>query len=133
MIMVNTTYKSTEDIVNKLQQLKGKTKLKFYKNISNYYSEMKQKNFQTQQDPFAKNVQGISKNYHEVLILMKYLQTKPQVKNMNIKYYDLYYTVIKNRDENKDIDNQYENDENDSINFNYIVLNHYIGLKNIQK
>ena len=28
---------------------------------------------------------------------MKYLQTKPQVKNMNINYYDLYYTVIKNR------------------------------------
>ena len=29
---------------------------------------------------------------------MKFLQTKPQVKNMNINYYDLYYSVIKNRD-----------------------------------
>ena len=37
---------------------------------------------------------------------MKFLQTKPQVKNMNINYYDLYYTVINVRDENKDIDNQ---------------------------
>ena len=30
---------------------------------------------------------------------MKSLQTKPQVKNMNNNYYDLYYTVSKNRDE----------------------------------
>ena len=129
--MVNTTYNSSEDMINKLQSLKGKTKLKFYKNISDYYIEMKNKNFQTQdQDPFIKNAQGISKICHEVLLLMKFLQTKPQVKNMNINYYDLYYTVIKTRDENKDIDNQYENDENDYINFNdFITPNHYIGIK----
>ena len=91
---------------------------------------MKNKNFQTQQDPFSKNVQGFSKVYHEVLLLMKFLQTKPQVKNMNINYYDLYYTVIKSRDENKDIDNQYENDENDYININdFIPPNHYLGIK----
>ena len=67
---------------------------------------MKNKNFQTQEDPFAGNVQGISKICHEVLLLMEILQTKPRVKIMNIKYYDLYYTVIRTRDENKDIDNQ---------------------------
>ena len=127
--MVNTNYNSTEDMIDKLQSLKGKTNLKFYKNINNYYIEMKNKNFQTQEDPFAKNAQGISKIYHEVLLLMKFLQTKPQVKNMNINYYDLYYTVIKTRDENKDIDNQYENDDNDFINFNDIVLNQYVGIK----
>ena len=60
---------------------------------------------------------------------MKFLQTKPQVKNMNINYYDLYYTVIKVRDENRDIDNQYENDGNYYNNFNDIVPNHYIGIK----
>ena len=116
---------------NKLQSLKGKTKLKIYKNISNYYIEMKNKTFQTNnQDPFAKNAQGISKIYHEVLLLMKILQTKPQVKNMNINYFDLYYTVIKTRDENKDIDTQYDNDENDYIDINdYISPNHYIGIK----
>ena len=88
MNMVNTNYISTEDMINKLQELKGRTKLKFYKNMKNHYTEMKNKNFQTQdQDPFAKNVQGISKIYHEVLLLRKFLQTKPQIKIMNINYY----------------------------------------------
>ena len=114
MNMVNTTYNSTEDMIDKLQSLKGKTKLKFYKNISKYYIEMKHENFQTNdQDPFSRNAQGTSKIYHEVLLLMKFLHTKPEVKIMNINYFDLYYTVIKIRDENKDIDNQYENDENE--------------------
>ena len=128
--MVNTKYNSTEDMINKLQELKGKTKLKFYKNISNYYTEMRKRNFQTQRDPFSRNAQGICKLYHVVLLLMKYLQTKPQVKSMNIKYYDLHYTVIKVRDGNRDIDNEYENDENDYINFNdTITPNHYVGIK----
>ena len=62
---------------------------------------------------------------------MKLLQTKPQIKNMNINYYDLYYTVIKTRDENRDMSNQYENDENEYINFNdFITPNLYIGRKN---
>ena len=131
MNMISTTYNITEDMIDKLQQLKGKTKLKFYKNISNYYIEMKNKNFQTQdQDPFSENAQGISKIYHEVLLVMKFLQTKSQVKNMNINNYDLYYTVIKTRDESRDIDNQYENDYNDYIDINnFITPNHYIGIK----
>ena len=49
---------------------------------------------------------------------------------MNINYYDLYYTVIKTRDENKDIDNQYENDENDYISLNDVIIpNHSVGIK----
>ena len=126
MNMVLTNYNSTEDMINKLQQLKSKTNLKFYKNISTYYKEMKNKNFQSQEDPFSKNAQGISRIYHEVLLLMKFLQTKPQIKIVNIKYYDLYYTVIRVRDENKDIDNQYEDDNN----FNDLITpNHYIGIE----
>ena len=130
--MVNTTYNSSEDMINELQELKVKTKLKFYKNINNYYIEMKNKNFQTNnQDPSAKNAQGISKIYHKVLLLMKFLQIRPQIKNMNINYFDLYYTVIKTKNENKDIDNQYDNDENDYIDINdFINLNHYVGIKN---
>ena len=46
---------------------------------------MKHKNFQTQRDTISKNTQGISKICQEVLLLMKFLQTRPQVKNMNIK------------------------------------------------
>ena len=40
MNMVNTTYNSTEDIINKLQNLKGKTKLNFFKIISTFYDNM---------------------------------------------------------------------------------------------
>ena len=58
---------------------------------------------------------------------MKFLQTKPQVKNMISKYYDLYYTVIKNRNEKEIVDNQYENVY---ISFNDVIPNHYIGRKN---
>ena len=55
--MVNTNYNSSEDMNNKLQELKGKTKLKIFKNISNYYKEMKNRIFQTNnQDPFAKKL-----------------------------------------------------------------------------
>ena len=68
-------------MINKLQELKDKTKLKFYKNIS---KEMKNTKFQSQEDPFSENAQGISKIHHEVLLLVKFLQTKPQVKNTNI-------------------------------------------------
>ena len=78
------------------------------------------------EDLFSKNAQGNSKIYHEVLLLMKFLQTKPQVKNMNVNYYDLYYTVIKNRGEKEIVDIEYENDY---FNFNDIVPNHYIGRK----
>ena len=61
---------------------------------------------------------------------MKFLQTKPLVKNMNIKYYDLYYTVIKNRDEKNNIDDKYENNENDYINLNdFITPNQNISTK----
>ena len=120
--IVKTTYNPTEDMINELQEIKGKTKLKFYKNISNYYDNM---NNTFDEDPFAKNAQGISEIYHEMLLLMKYLQTKPQIKNMIIVYYDLYYTVNKNRDEKEIVDNKYENDYD---NFNDIVPNHYIGI-----
>ena len=124
MNMVITNYNTKEDNINKLQQLKGKTKLKFYKIIHNYFTEMKNRSFQSQEDTFAKNAQGVSKIYHEVSLVMKFLQTKPQVKNMNINYYDLYYTVIKSRDI------QYENDENDYINFiDFIISNHYVEIK----
>ena len=52
---------------------------------------------------------------------MKFLQTKPQVKNMDFHYYDLYYTVIEFKDDKESVHDKYENDY---INFNDIVPNH---------
>ena len=60
--------------------MKGKTNLKSFKNMSNYYDELNIRNFKFEEDPLSKNSQGISKNYHEIILLMKFLQTKPQVK-----------------------------------------------------
>ena len=121
--MANTIYNSTEDMINKLQSLKGKTKLNFYKKITNYFDIM---NIRMDEGPFARNAQGISKIYLELIILMK-LQTKPEVKIMNLEYYVLYYTV-KNRDEKENVNDKYN--ENDYINFDdFIVPNHNISIK----
>ena len=86
MNIVNTTYNSSEDRIIKKQSVKGKTKLKFYTYIHNFYDAMKNKIFQFDQDPFPKNAEGISKFYYEVLLLMNFLQTKTQVKNVSINY-----------------------------------------------
>ena len=43
---------------------------------------------------------------------------------MNINYYGLYYTVIKNKDEKEIVNDEYESDY---INFEDIVPNHNIG------
>ena len=126
--MVNITYNTTQDMIDKLQQLKSKTRLKFFKNISTYYDNM---NINFDDDPFAENAQAISKIFHEVLLLMKFSQTKPEVKNMNINYYDLYYTVIKSRDEKEIVDSKYENS---FFHFNDVIIpNHYVGIKSREK
>ena len=71
---------------------------------------------------------------HKVLLLLKFLQTKPQIKNMNINYHDLYYTVIKNRDENEAVDDKFEELENDYISLNDVIIpNHYVGIKGREK
>ena len=49
---------------------------------------------------------------------------------MNITFYDLYYTVIKNKDDNKIVKNKNEDEEKDCINYDdFIIPNHYIGQK----
>ena len=68
--MVTATYNSAENMINKLQSLKGKTKLKFYKNISNYYNEMNIRrqsgNFRFEGDLLVKMLNVFGKIYHEV-------------------------------------------------------------------
>ena len=94
--MANTTYNSTADMINNLQNLKGKLKLKFYRNHYDERNIRRQSdNFQFEEDPSSKNVEGVAKIYHDVLMLMKFLQIKPSVKKTNIRFYDLYYTVNK--------------------------------------
>ena len=68
-------------MINKLQTLKDKLKLKIRHLFSKYYDELiyrKQSgNFQFEEDPFSKSVQGIAKIIHEGLLLsMNFLQTK---------------------------------------------------------
>ena len=46
-------------------------------------------NFHFEEDFFSKDVPSISKIHLEVLLLMKFLQTKPQIKSLKKKYYDL--------------------------------------------
>ena len=91
--MVNTTYNSTKDMIIKLPPLKCKTKLNCFEKISKYYDEMhirrQSGKFPFEEDTFSKNVQSIGKKYLGVLLSMRFLQTKPLVKNMNINYYDL--------------------------------------------
>ena len=87
-------------------------------------------NIRMDEDPFARNAQGISKIYHEVLLLLKFSQTKPQVKNLNTKFYDLYYTVLKNRDETEIVIDKYTNNENDNNKIDdFITPNHNISIK----
>ena len=79
--MVSTKFKSTEDMINKLQQVKGKTKLNFYQN--NNYDQMhymRQCNtFLFEEHPSAVNVQGIGNIFHEEPFLVKFLQTRLQI------------------------------------------------------
>ena len=60
------------------------------------------------------------------LLITKLLQTKPNVWNENILYYDSYYTVNKNRDGKGVVDLQYGND---FIDFTDFIPNHYVGGK----
>ena len=76
---------------------------------------------------FAKNTQGISKIYLEVLKLMKFLQSSPQVKNKNMNYYDMFSSVIKKRDEKEIVADKYEKD---FISLNDVnIPNNYNGIK----
>ena len=54
MNMVNTTFNSTEDMINKFQNLRGKTMLKFQKNPSNFYDEKHIRNFKFKKTLFVK-------------------------------------------------------------------------------
>ena len=101
-------------MIDKLNCSKGKIKMKFCRIFNIYYEEMNYKRqgnaFQFKEDHFSKNAEGFPRICHEVVLLLKFLQNKPRVKNSNNKYYDFYYTVIKIIDEKGIV-----NDENGNI------------------
>ena len=69
MNMIGTTYNTSKEMIDKLQTVKGKTKLKFNRNICTYYDEMnyrRQSNTFQFEDVFSTNAYGICKTYHEV-------------------------------------------------------------------
>ena len=88
--MFGAKYNSTQDMIDNSQSLKGKTNLKIYPNIKNYYDEMKYRKqsgtFQFEEDLLSKNEERISKLYLEVILIMKILQTKPQVRKINFHF-----------------------------------------------
>ena len=59
---------------------------------------------QFEKDPITGNAEGNSKHNHEALFQINFSETQPLVKTLNIIviYYDLYYTVIKKRDEKEE-------------------------------
>ena len=63
-------------------------------------------------------------------MVLKLLQTKPQVRSMSFSY-DLLFTLIKNRDETETLNDGYENNENDYIIYNdCIIPNYHFGRGN---
>ena len=85
-------------MINKLQSLKGKTEVKLYQPIGNLDDEnsyRRSNTFQFEEDPCSRNAESFSKNSDEILIFLKFLQIKPQLKSMKFFHHDLYYTVIK--------------------------------------
>ena len=91
--MIIGKFETAQGMIENMQSLKDETKLNFYQNIGNYFDEMNIRRqsgtFQFGEDVFAGGAQGISKIYHEVLLLMKILQNKPQITKMIYSYYDL--------------------------------------------
>ena len=67
---------ATQVMINKLQSLKRKTKIKFYQTLNVFYDEMNIRRqsgkFQFQEDPFSKNVEGIGKFLSRSIIVNEF-------------------------------------------------------------
>ena len=78
---MNKNYTKKEDMINKLQSLKGEIKVKNNQNFSNFYDAMnslgESGNFHFEDDPFSKFAWDIAMTMHEGMLLMKFLQTEP--------------------------------------------------------
>ena len=70
--MTNGIFETTLGMIDKIQKLQGKTKLKFYQYVSNYYDEKKYRrqngHFKFEEDVFSKGGEGIATIMHEIFI-----------------------------------------------------------------
>ena len=98
--MASTNFNTTDDLIDKLQILGGKTILKFIQQQSNFYNGKnycrRSGHFQYDPEAFSIGAKAIAFILHEGFLLMKFFQTKPAVKCKNITYYDFHYTVSTN-------------------------------------
>ena len=78
--MMNIKYESTEDMIEELRSLKGKTELKFYKSSTDYYDQLnyirRSGKFESEEDPFGKGAPGVAFLMHEALLLMIFFAEK---------------------------------------------------------
>ena len=88
--MFSAKYNSPQDMIDTLQSLKIKIRLKIYADKSNYYDELKHRRqsgtFHYEEDIFRKNEERITKLYLEIILFLKILQIKPQVKKINFNF-----------------------------------------------
>ena len=93
-----------------LQSFKGEINLKIHQNNTNCNDEMKYRkqiiNFHFQEDHFGKNGAVKGKLFSEILLTMKFLHTKLQVKCMNIISYSLKNKANKSRNEIEEVEEE---------------------------
>ena len=86
--MVNTKCKTTEKMVDRLQNLEGKPKLKFYNCKSFCHGQfiymIRSYTFRFEENRIGNVAQDIAFKMHETLLLMKLSETEPQGK---LKFY----------------------------------------------
>ena len=95
--MRNTNYKLIENMIKVLQNLKGKTKLKFNRTNNNFYDAMnyrrQSRKINFEEDPFSNNEQFTAMIKHEALSIKEVLQSKPQIKEKHLISFD-WYSII---------------------------------------
>ena len=79
---------------------------------------------------FLKMLRVIIKFIMKCFLLLQFLRTIRQIKNMNNNFYDLYYILFKNRDDKKSVNNKYGDIGKDHKNYEiFITPNLYFGIK----
>ena len=88
-------------MINNLQSLNGRIKLKFYNEENDGLKSCRY--FQLENEPYSKSAQSSAKITSEALLLKKILQVRPQCKSKSVSF-DLFCTTkIKLTDEGGEV------------------------------